>query len=65
MLEEGRDRSVRSFRRGCVEGCLEGVNRRQETKEEGCGVGSGADEGMILFGWWSFRDNFRLGSGVL
>lgn len=50
MLEEGRDRSVRSFRRGCVEGCLEGVNRRQETKEEGCGVGSGADEGMILFG---------------
>lgn len=64
MLEEGRDRSERSFRCDCVEGCLEGVNRRQETREESCGVGSGDEEGRILLGCWSFRDYLRLGSGV-
>ena len=38
MLEEGRGRSERSFRCDCVESCLEGVKRRQETKEESPGV---------------------------
>ena len=38
MLEEGRGRSERSFRCDCVEGCLEGVKRRQETREESPGV---------------------------
>ena len=38
MLEEGRGRSERSFRCDCVEGCLEGEKRRQETREESPGV---------------------------
>ena len=38
MLEEGRGRSERSFRCDCVESCLEGVKRRQETNEESPGV---------------------------
>lgn len=38
VLEEGRDRSEISFRHDFVEGCLERINRRQETREEVCGV---------------------------
>ena len=38
MLAQGRGRSERSFGCDCVEGCLEGVNRKQETRDEAPGV---------------------------
>ena len=50
VLEEGRNGSEISCSHDCVEGCLEGVNRSQETREDACGVSSGADEGRILPG---------------
>ncbi len=50
VYEEGRDRSEISFRHDSVEGCLEGVRRRQETREEACGVGSGDDKRRIPLG---------------
>lgn len=65
MLDVGGNRSEISCRRDCVEGCLKGVNRRQEPREKACGVSSGDEEGGILFGRWSFRGCFRLDIGVL
>lgn len=35
VLEEWRDRSEIGCRHDCVEGCLEGVNRRQEAGDHG------------------------------
>lgn len=50
VLEEGRNGSEISCSHDCVEGYLEGVKRRQETRKDACGVSSGADEGRILLG---------------
>lgn len=65
ILEEAGNRSEISCRRDCVEGCLKRVNRKQEPREEACGVSSGDEEGGILFGRWSFRGYFWLDTGVL
>lgn len=50
MLGGGKNESEISCRHDCVEVCLEGVNRRQETREEVCAVSSGDEEGRILLG---------------
>lgn len=48
MPEEGRDGSGICLRHDSEEGCLEGINKRLETREETCGLGPRDDEEQIL-----------------